>query len=95
MLLITTGVLSHVEELWFPVSQVYLKQSSWHGWILTYISKNILTHCNSQASKNDPFKISFVRNVVSLMKKNGKFKKSYNDIIYLILIHIIINVYFI
>ena len=69
MLWILVGILSRVEELWFLVSQVYLKQSLWHGWILTYISKKILTHCNSLASSKDPFKIPYMRNVSSLMKK--------------------------
>ena len=37
MLWILTGIITHVEDIWFVVSNIRLRQSNWHGWILTYI----------------------------------------------------------
>ena len=56
ILWIFTGIITHSEDIWFVVSNIILRQSNWHGCILTY-------------TKTYPFRSSFMGNVSYLMKK--------------------------
>ena len=69
MLWVLVGILSQVEEIWSLVANIQLRQSNWHGWILTYIAKTCLTHNNSRACKEDPFKMTFMNKISTLMEK--------------------------
>ena len=69
MLWVLVGILSQVEEIWSLVANIKLRQSNWHGWILTYIAKTCLTHNNSRACKEDPFKMTFMNKISTLMEK--------------------------
>ena len=69
MLWVLIGILSQVEEIWSLVANIKLRQSNWHGWILTYIAKTCLTHNNSRACKEDPFKMTFMNKISTLMEK--------------------------
>ena len=69
MLWVLVGILSQVEEIWSLVANIKLRQSNWHGSILTYIAKTCLTHNNSRACKEDPFKMTFMNKISTLMEK--------------------------
>ena len=51
MLWILIGILNRVEYIWVAVTNVQLKQSDWHGFILSYISNKCLTHINNYSNK--------------------------------------------
>ena len=42
MLWVLTGILSCVEEVWVHVAKVKMRQSYWHGWLLTFITNKCL-----------------------------------------------------
>ena len=69
MLWLLTGILTRVEEIWKLVLSFELRQSCWHGWILSYITSNCLTHITNKTSKGDPFQLSFMRNCNEVLNK--------------------------
>lgn len=69
MLWSLTGILSLVEEVWAFVTKIDLRQSNWHGWMLTYIANRCLTHHRTKAFTRDPFKMSMMKNTTMLMEK--------------------------
>ena len=70
MLWILTGILSRVEEVWAHITtKVPLRQSHWHGWLLTYITNKCLSQINTRASKGDPFRMMYIRTISRLMEK--------------------------
>ena len=69
MLWALTGLLTRVEEIWKLVSSFELRQSWWHGWMLSYITCKCLTHINIRSSGADPFRMSFMRSVDNLFTK--------------------------
>ena len=38
MLSVLTGILSPVKKVWVHVTKVKMRQSYWHGWLLTFIT---------------------------------------------------------
>ena len=50
------ALLKCVEDIWKVVTKVRFRQSKWHRWVLTYITKHFFTHFNNCAAKNLPFK---------------------------------------
>ena len=69
MLWLLTGILTRVEEIWKLVLSFELRQSCWHGWILSYITSKCLTHITNKTSKGDPFQLSFMRNCNEVLNK--------------------------
>ncbi len=69
MLWILTGILSRVEEIWVHVTKMQLRQSHWHGWLLTFITNKCLSQISTKASKGDPFRMMYIRTVSKLMEK--------------------------
>ena len=69
MLCILIGILTPAEKIWVAVTNVLMKQSDWHGCILSYISNKCLTHINNLHASSDPFKGMFIISVEKLMSK--------------------------
>ena len=43
--------LTRVEDIWEAVTKVRFRKSNWHGWVLTYITKQCFTNLNNRAAK--------------------------------------------
>ena len=73
MLWCLVNMLTLIEEIWSIVSKVELRQSYWHGWLLTYITKASLTHHNTRAFKKDPYRINMKEDINCFMDKIVSF----------------------
>ena len=69
MLWTLIAILTRNEELWDLMTKVRLRQSNWHGWILTYISNECLFHINRRSKGSDPFKMTYMSTIEKLMGK--------------------------
>ena len=63
MLWIVSALLTRTESLWQAIVKIKgLRQSRWHGWMLTWLTKkNFKNLATRNAMKNDPFKFSFIK----------------------------------
>ena len=64
-----SAILTRVKAVWKFTDLVYKKQSCWHGWLLTYLSKMCFSHCRLRKCKNNPFHMKQVSSVKKIIQK--------------------------
>ena len=64
------AMLTRVEELWKSTNYCLLKESTWYGWILLWISKRCVNNAHTYiTSKENPFKYNDIKTYESLLSK--------------------------
>ena len=69
MLWVLTGILSCVKEVWVHVTKLQMRQSYWHGWLLTFITNKCLPQFSTRASNGYPFRMLYMQNIQRLIEK--------------------------
>jgi len=53
---ILSAMLLQVSDIWNAVAAEEKRDSEWEGWLLTYLTRNYLTHVTPNGSRNSPFR---------------------------------------
>ena len=61
MLWLLSGILLRVKEIWYLTYKMPLYQSKWNGWLLTYLTKQVLHHYTTKTKKGDPFLFVYIQ----------------------------------
>ena len=68
MVWILSTLMTHVEPLWRLVSEVQLRKSRWHGWLLCYLTKKCFYFSRTQ-DRRDIFKFREVQTIDRIAQK--------------------------
>ena len=80
ILWILSALLTRVEVLWQAVCGINkFRQTCWHGWMLTYLTKKCFTHAKMRSEKTNPFQMTFMSSVAKLL---AKIEAQTNPLIY-------------
>ena len=73
---ITPAIITQVKELWEATRALTMRTSKWHGWLLTYLTKNCLDSFDLLRSKLTPYKNKFINTIPAIASKLGITRES-------------------
>ena len=78
-----SAILSSTEEVWKLITETQLFKSKWHGWFLSYLSKQCFANISCRQDSRDPFKYNQVSTTIKITNKLNReenFQGIFSDI---------------
>jgi len=64
-----SAILTRIDALWKIITEVELRRSNWHGWLLIWLSKMCFPELTRRQDRKDPFSFQQVKSVQNIVQR--------------------------
>ena len=64
-----SGMIICIKQLWMQTDKCQIKDTTWNGWLLAYLTRNCFPGCSIRDTSSNPIKAKYISTVDKLIEK--------------------------